>query len=119
MRTSEILDLAADKIQQQGWTKGSAGWPGIPEHKGEGSKLCLEGGIMAAMGVVWDPGSGREVFTHCPAYAAVQEYLEWGPLYAWNDSYATGEAQVIEVLRAAAAVERAKEESLVNQKVDA
>lgn len=112
-KTSEILDLAADAIQSQGWVQGEGGWDG---HKGAG--LCLEGGIAAAMGRRVFDGHYRD-FIKCPAYTAVAEYLDWktpvnitGGLWVWNDHLDRTEQEVIETLRAAAAVERAKEESL-------
>jgi hypothetical protein len=117
-KTSEILDLAADVVEQRGWTTGS--W----NNAVEGAPVCIEGGIAAAMG--WEVNLGvcgnetyRE-FQACPAYVAVKEYLgitgEY--LYFWNDAVAVegtefvsahSQQEVIEVLRAAAAVERAKE----------
>ena len=119
MKTSEVLDLAADAIQHRGWTTGS--W----NNTKEGAPVCLEGGIAAALGWEIDldgvDDAGYETFTSCPAYVAVQEYLSLGPfaLYHWNDRAERTKEEVIEVLRAAAAVERAKEESLEHQGVAA
>ena len=109
LKTSEVLDLAADLIQERGWTTGSYGWPLWEESM---APLCLEGGIMAALGFA-SMSPDNEAFRSCPAYWAVQDYLDTdGPLWLWNDAGHTA-AEVIEVLRAAAAVERVKEESLV------
>jgi hypothetical protein len=48
--------------------------------------------------------------TRCSAYKAVQEYLEIDrDLWRWNDMSERTQEDVIAVLRAAAAVERAKE----------
>lgn len=125
MNTSEVLNRAADLIEERGWTKGR-GWVD------DGGPLCLEGGIAAALGVEFT------VAWRCPAYAAVREYLAprtdkapfiWNDRLAydyineaisrregWRDMAATtaeGEAyakgEVIAVLRAAALVEAAKE----------
>lgn len=119
MKTSEILDLAADKIQEVGWGQGPATW----ENTG-GKGLCLEGGILAAMGVDVLAEPDRS----CPAMRAVKDYLgerltytppEGTPYtrepWGWNDEDGRTAEEVIGVLRAAAAVERAKEESLEGQ----
>lgn len=113
LRTSETLNLAADLIQQRGWTTGSWDAP-------DGG-LCLEGAINAARGME------GEIFCHCPAADAVRSYLGTRFLWAWNDhlrsaptgwvggsieaATAHGTERVIETLRAAALVEQAREES--------
>lgn len=112
--TSETLNLAADLIQQRGWTFGD-GWP---FHNQPSSSLCLEGGIMAAVGMtVGDPldvhGTVLRDVEHCPAYVAVRNYLDLDGLtrlYRWNDKRDRTESEVIEVLRAAAAIEQARED---------
>lgn len=130
MRTSEILNAAADLIQQRGWDKGS-GWPmSDDDHDGP---LCLEGGIMAAMGLHMDVHAETNEeyasFATCPAYRAVQEYLDLNPiqvdpvtynildgdvLWEWNDDLRTvwtAKSKVIKTLRAAALVQAAREEA--------
>lgn len=140
MLTSEVLDLTADLIEKEGWTLGS-GWM----YEGETpSGLCLEGGLMAALGMklpapppitdervtmkmleihpVWMDLQSKqdalfEVLASCPAYRAVYDYLEiksgdymTDRLYSWNDALSDdSQDRVIEVLRAAAVVERTKE----------
>ncbi|HJR88969.1 MAG TPA: hypothetical protein VJ782_02285 [Aeromicrobium sp.] len=113
MNTSEILNKAADLIEEQeGWTSGS-GWPGEAEYGGsETGGLCLEGGIMAALGIKfgqrWD-----DTFKTCPAVHAVNAYLErpaGHALYGWNDMPGRTADEVVEVLRAAAVIEAAREE---------
>jgi hypothetical protein len=120
MNTSDTLNLAADLIEQRGWTKGQ-GW-----NDSTNRPLCLEGGIMAALG--WSFGSADydplELWD-CPAYRAVQAYLNFShdkalasprhhypspvdPLWRWND-FSSAASEVIEVLRAAAVVEAARE----------
>lgn len=147
-KVSEVLDLAADEIQRRGWfsygmdAKGAVRDPDshCPWGGGAGSEapVCLEGGIAAAAGIaipshavsVWDSNYERDKaidrIEECPAYLAVQRYLietgrlwEDGHLYAFNDSPHRSKDEVIAVLRAAAAVERAKEESLENSEVAA
>ena len=107
--TSAVLDLAADAVQSRGWTSGPDGWL-------RSGPVCLEGAIMAALG-----GVGTAELRACPAYGAVQRYLGLddvegsirSSLWAWNDalpgSVEYAQARVIEVLRAAAAVERVRE----------
>lgn len=117
MNTSEVLDKAADLVQEQGWWQSPNGWPRAARQP---AGLCLEGGIMAALGVTFDSDPSLEEFTACPAYRAVQSYLglsheldEDGqavePLWRWNDDLTRKAAEVIEVLRAAAMVERTRE----------
>jgi hypothetical protein len=127
MKTSEVLYKAADLIEERGWTEG-VGW----RHE-DGGPLCLEGGILAAIGGSFDKGDHYG----CPAYEAVRAYLG-GPPFMWNDdlanrrvsaAIAAGECrmenltevraeakewaknEVIATLRAAAVIEAAKENS--------
>lgn len=115
--TSEVLDLAADLIQERGWTtvRDSDPW-GI-----EGGPLCLEGAVFAAVGLNVNalPLESQGIAERCPAFAAVHEYLSegdyypsphamWRP-YTYNDTKGRTAEDVIAVLRAAAAVERVKE----------
>ena len=116
-KTSELLNRAADEIQKYGWTTGEDGW-----FRDKNAGLCLEGGILAAMGLEFGVGNPED-FWACPAYNAVADYLglEQGwdgsrEVWRWNDGaivsphagVATAE-KVIEVLRGAAMVEEAKE----------
>lgn len=116
LKTSQILDCAADEIEARGWHVGSGGWG----WGGQQSPLCLEGAIGAAQGI--SDGLSR-AFNTCPAGRAVRDYLDMGEynhdfvsredpgaaLYVWNDTPLRTQQEVIEVLRAAAAVERVKE----------
>lgn len=115
--TSEVLDLAADMIQRHGWAKGPSAWA---DAYGDG--LCLEGAIAAAMGVKVSPGGkGMAPVVHCAAYVAVEDFLDSAlvdegeavpnrqPLWWWNDKVAETSEDVIAILRATAAVQRAYE----------
>lgn len=115
MPTSEVLHLAADAIEKRGWTRG--GPEGSDDPWGlHGGPVCIEGAIQAASGVGHTPE-----FYFCPAYEAVIEHLDLHPfpkvgpvmqgLWQWNDSRQRTSAEVIEVLRAAAAVEQAREDT--------
>lgn len=113
-KTSEILNRAADEIQKYGWTIGSKGW-----YREEGVGLCVEGGILAAMGYqtadITHTPEFTEAFRSCPAYQAVQDYLDHSQaLYEWNDGLANTGEHVIEVLRGAALVEAAKEQAALD-----
>lgn len=141
LRTSEVLDLAADEIQRRGWA-----WGGNAEHGDDpwgfkGGSVCLEGAIFAVLG--WSEiemsatGGVFGLYGTCPAYRAVADYLggryvpespnlvegEWANmperLFGWNDRDERTADEVIALLRAAAAVERAKEESLEHSEVTA
>lgn len=119
LKTSEVLDLAADKIQQHGWIK-HTGWYATDDFRGRvlghnDPALCLEGALMAAIGLRMGENTNVvDPVRSCPAYAAVQDYLEHTPLplYIWNDLPERTAAEVIEVLRGAAAVERLREATL-------
>lgn len=121
MKTSEMLNKAADEIQRRGWTDamGESPWG----YEDETSPICLEGGIIAAGGFKNDCDPA---FKSCPAFKAVSEYLnDWGranPLFAplvgagmrvrpywYNDAPGRTEEEVIGVLRACAVIEHAKE----------
>jgi hypothetical protein len=108
MNTSEVLNRAADLIEERGWTKGTGGWPGHRNHCGP---LCLEGGLLATLGVDWsDPSAVCDAqYTH--AWKAMADYVGRTPLFLfmWNDVQGRTQAEVIEVLRAAALIEQAKE----------
>lgn len=123
MRTSEILNKAADLIEERGWATGGDSW-----YFGDDDQpLCIEGGIMAALGLVFgaanegEPASTDQLYA-CPAYQAVHEYLGLRPgqsLYQWNDSWDLNDGtvrqhrtkeEVIETLRTVAVLEAAKED---------
>lgn len=112
MNTSEVLNRAADLIEKRGW---GGDW-----YATENEPVCVEGALLAAIGMKpddrWALDEGdRPVFYSCPAYLAVTEYLgdvlfpRVDPLWVWNDDSDRTQAEVIEVLRAAAVIEQAKE----------
>ena len=124
MKLSEQLHAAADLIQTYGWGVGGETWDPAA---GEG--ICLEGAIAAAGGVRLTGGAPLDVdLRECPLYRAVDTYLQddeqWEEsaryrLYRWNDSVATSGEQVIEVLRACALIEEARENAVVKTEVAA
>lgn len=120
MKTSEVLNRAADLIEKRGWAKGR--WPSTLD---DDSEVCLEGGILAAIDETLN-SVDLSAFWSCPAYRAVMDYLGrdgslvmrrgWGicpkpaePLWAWNDQFGRTAEEVVATLRAAAVIEAAKE----------
>ncbi len=98
MNTSEVLDRAADLIEERGWHQGGAGWGG------DGS-LCV---INACSQV------DRRMGAWLDATDRVMDYLGInGGLAGWNDAPGRTQAEVVGVLRAAAVVEAARETAVV------
>lgn len=118
LKTSEVLDLAADEVQRHGWVQGPGGWwgPNHPDRAGLG--YCVEGALMGAMGCDWGQTEIEELAT-CPAYQAMVAYVGADQcvefdgadpsLWIWNDSAPQSAEEVVIALRAAAAVERTRE----------
>jgi hypothetical protein len=117
-RTSEVLNKAADLIEQRGWTKG-CGWQ-LTDFDNGTDAICLEGAIQLAAGFPAVPQSEAAMLADrvrfCPAGQAVVTYLadadrhdRNGWLFTWNDQRSDA-AEVIEVLRACAVIEQAREE---------
>ena len=104
MPTSEVLNRAADLIEERGWTQGD-GW--VLRESTPDAPLCLEGGIQAATGLV---GQDRlDALWACPAWTAVADYLDTLNVYGWNDRAGRTASEVVEVLRACAAIEASRE----------
>lgn len=103
MQTSEVLNTAADLIESRGWVQGTSGWD-----KGAGG-LCLEGGILAAMGLDRANVADFGVWIDCPARHAVRSYLDDPAPYDWNDEPGRTASEVVEVLRACAVIEASRE----------
>lgn len=117
MNTSEVLNRAADEIERRGWV-GPGDFPEDNWGGGANSSapLCLEGGILAALGM---GSSDQETawLKGCSAYGAVKSYLvesdaldKKSPLYFWNDEWERTATEVVEVLRAVAVIEAAREQ---------
>ncbi len=108
MHTSEVLNRAADLIEERGWSSCS-GWPGEEEYGGPSDgHLCLEGGIMAALGMTF-----KDRRTSGPAMNAVREHLAipaGHALFCWNDLPDRTQHEVIAALRGAAVIEAARED---------
>jgi hypothetical protein len=117
LKTSEILNTAADLIEKNGWVG-----PGHSEDSnwglgGENLSMCLEGGILAATGFDMTKTESEAIESDeferliaCPAYVAVQNYLNLDyEIWQWNDTEGRTMEEVIEVLRATAVIEQARE----------
>lgn len=104
--TSEILNRAADLIEERGWTA-VGGW--IFDYSFADSNLCLEGGIQAAMGFRGVGRVERIQLRSCPAYVAMSSHINSELLYWWNDAKERTAPEVIEALRACAVIEASRE----------
>ena len=93
MQTSEVLNLAADLIQKKGHWKGGQ-W---------------DGGTCAANAITDSQGN----VSNLEPYHALCGYLgksDIGDIFEWNDAPGRTAAEVIEVLRACAVIEAARQE---------
>lgn len=129
VKTSEVLDRAADLIEERGW--------GNVLYKSGGS-LCVQHALAEALGV---PSVAYHTVNYLPAGNALREYLglprwtraDWiaaastgeGTLWQWNDEWdakrgpARTAAEVIATLRAAAVIAEARESEAAPQLVSA
>lgn len=96
MKTSEVLDAAAAYLTLNGWQQLSMGQPGGPR--------CVMGAFKSVLG---EESIVEAVST--PAYLALRNYLDDDWVSEWNDADGRTAAEVIEVLRAAAVIEAARE----------
>lgn len=114
--TADVLNRAADLIEERGWEQGNSGLRVAGPH-------CILGAIGAAADLD-DFLSGDTIYnpTACldsAAGLAVRSYLDHGPerieetraVWSWNDEGERTATEVIEVLRAAAAIEQAKHDA--------
>lgn len=111
--TSETLNRAADLIQERGLGQGPLGFAI------EASSPCLLGAIAQVAGWAAKEECGiydYDAADRCPAAIAVHDYLDHprisapGDLWAWNDEGGRTASTVVEVLRAVAVIEAAREE---------
>jgi hypothetical protein len=112
MNTSQTLNAAADLIQARGWGTQVDAWGGD-------GPLCIEGALLAASGLdrdamarLWRTDAYRAVTDHLGLPLTGGAYLEGcgnHGLFLWNDAEGRTAAEVVEVLRACAMVEAARE----------
>jgi hypothetical protein len=111
MNTSEVLNKAADLIEQRGWATGTCGMDATPD-----TPLCLEGAIGAALEVqtFMSDKAGVERYhyfrlSQSDAYKAILRYLGLDrDAWMWNDDQSEA-SRVVEVLRACAVIEASRE----------
>ena len=98
MQTSEVLNKAADLIERKGW------WhSGIPNNDGH----CASNAILHVEDLSTSDLSAHEaLWTHLDGTSPTD-------IFAWNDAPERTAAEVIEVLRACAVIEAAKENAAV------
>lgn len=97
MRTSEVLNKAADHIEQYGHMVGRA--------HGDGTLRTAPACMIGAIGVATIDGTSD----YAPAVDSLRSYLPWpATIPDWSDSHTA--AEVVEALRACAVIEAAREE---------
>jgi hypothetical protein len=119
--TSEVLNRAADLIERDGWHQGNYA-PGQTEHgvTTDGLPVCAIGALYGAMGrpLSWDAALGcwvgddafdLEVSAVVAAHLNLSSPLD---IPVWNDSDRREVSEVVEVLRAAAVIEAAREQKM-------
>ena len=110
LSVSETLNKAADLIEERGWVKDGDGWAWDKP----ASPLCLEGAIFAAHSPEVTEFWHSQHINECPAGNAVRGYLNMnGELWQWNDRGLRTATEVIEVLRATAVIEAAREDDTI------
>jgi hypothetical protein len=124
--TSEVLNRAADILQRDGWHQGGYApdqtEDGIPT---TGLPVCAIGALCAAEGapLYWSADLGCWAGDDMSEAGQALGYYLGGifPIHVpeWNDSPNRTAAEVIEVLRAVALIEAAKEEASVAESVSA
>jgi len=111
MPTSEVLNRAADLIEERGWGQGGGTWAAC-----EGA-ICIDEAVARALGFTGCnafPSQGgiwpQDLDETAPS-VAIREYLDFHGynLYHWNDSPGRTASEVIEVLRACAVIEASRE----------
>lgn len=105
MKTSEVLEKAADRLDYEGHCKG--------RYRGLHGGYCTAGAIAAATGLV----AHTSVLAKHPAISAVATALgaksDPKQIAIWNDAPERTKDEVVAMLRAVAASERAREASPV------
>jgi hypothetical protein len=114
--TSEVLNRAADLIEERGWGTGPASVMGV-------GGACLIGAMYAAAHGAFSKDdvspyawvglcdAGRAVYQHVRDR---DDYIDRpSDIWHWNDTRAQGAKEVVEVLRACAVIEASREREAV------
>ena len=107
--TSEVLNRAADLIEERGWTQGD-GW--FPEMLPVAAPLCAEGAMKAAAAEVCAAAGdalARYTVHREQILPAFKDYLGVAHVFVWNDAGRRTASEVIEALRACAVIEASRE----------
>lgn len=122
--TSEVLDLAADDIQRNGWAQGPAGMRvdgphcilgaigAVLETKARPSNIPTADdlnfvGLAYDMRAVGETAAGEAMTDYLPTHT--EGMPGYSQVYCWNDAGSRTAEEVVEALRAAAAIQRAYE----------
>jgi hypothetical protein len=89
--TADVLNQAADYLEQHGWIQGGLGTPDGPR--------CVAGAI-----------GGLERGRFCEAWLAFTRYLKPEHPATWNDAPGRTKGEVVAALRAAALLEAGRNE---------
>ena len=100
MNTSEVLNTAADLIEERGWHQGGDGF-------GPDGQLCVINALYTAGRKDW-----HEAWERTKEHVGIQYALD-----EWNDAEGRTAVEVVAVLRAAALVEAAKENPVITPQV--
>lgn len=108
--TSEVLNRAADLIEDYGWGQGVGSMIGA-------GGVCVMGAILhAVQGRFARPDENDQdtydVVDACPAGQAMYRYLalpEGSELFDWNDKKVRTQSEVVEAIRACAVIEASRE----------
>lgn len=115
MKTSEILDKAADVIERNGWVQDEWYEFGRAEDPRD-CPVCAGGGLDVAAG--YDPGEPDDIPALSAAVKAFAAHVDpafdpaaqggYGTVAGWNDEPGRTAEEVVRELRAAAASERSQ-----------
>lgn len=107
MNTADILDRAADLIEERGWHQG---W-----YVNDCGQLCIRGAMLVAVGIEppqkdmpWPDHSGEANASWQEATDEMDEYLD-DLAERWNDAPERTKEEVVSTLRAAAQAARAEQ----------
>lgn len=95
METNDVLNQAADYLQEHGWIQGGLGKPGGPR--------CAMGALKSVLGE-----TSVIEFVAYPPYRALRRHVG-GFVSDWNDAPERTADQVIATLRAAAVIAESRE----------
>jgi hypothetical protein len=108
VNTSDVLNRAADIIQERGWVQGGAGW--FVESLPADAPLCAQGALRAACHEATDDHREWYRLYFDVTKPIVAAHVGEPIVFSWNDKPGRTAGEVIEALRACALIEAAREE---------